>query len=51
MIRSELEMPDRLKTDTDTLRPNYAKYTAEPFERGFGTTLGQFATPSPPFLN
>ena len=40
MIRSELEMPDRLKTDTDSLRPNYAKYTAEPFERGFGTTLG-----------
>lgn len=40
MIRSELEMPDRLITDTDTLRPNYAKYTAEPFERGFGTTLG-----------
>jgi DNA-directed RNA polymerase subunit alpha len=33
-------MPDRLKTDTDTLRPDYAKYTAEPFERGFGTTLG-----------
>ena len=40
MIRSELEMPDRLKTDTESLRPNYAKYTAEPFERGFGTTLG-----------
>ena len=40
MIRSKLEMPDRLKTDTDTLRPDYAKYTAEPFERGFGTTLG-----------
>ncbi|MCE2415330.1 DNA-directed RNA polymerase subunit alpha [Candidatus Poribacteria bacterium] len=40
MIRSELEMPERLKTDTDSLRPNYAKYTAEPFERGFGTTLG-----------
>jgi DNA-directed RNA polymerase subunit alpha len=33
-------MPDRLKTDTDSLRPDYAKYTAEPFERGFGTTLG-----------
>jgi DNA-directed RNA polymerase subunit alpha len=33
-------MPDRLKTDTVSLRPNYAKYTAEPFERGFGTTLG-----------
>ena len=40
MIRSELERPDRLKTDTDTLRPNYAKYTAEPLEPGFGTTLG-----------
>ena len=40
MIRSELEMPERLKTDTVSLRPNYAKYTAEPFERGFGMTLG-----------
>ena len=40
MIRSELEMPKRLKTDIESLRPNYAKYTAEPFERGFGTTLG-----------
>ncbi len=40
MIRSELERPDRLKTDTATLRPNYAKYTAEPLEPGFGTTLG-----------
>ncbi|CAI8051999.1 DNA-directed RNA polymerase subunit alpha [Geodia barretti] len=33
-------MPERLKTDTQSLRPDYAKYTAEPFERGFGTTLG-----------
>ena len=40
MIRSELEMPERLKTDIPTLRPDYAKYTAEPFERGFGMTLG-----------
>ena len=40
MIRSELEMPERLKTDIQSLRPDYAKYTAEPFERGFGTTLG-----------
>ena len=40
IIRSKLEKPERLITDTDTLRPNYAKYTAEPFERGFGTTLG-----------
>ena len=40
MIRSELVIPERLKTDTESLQPNYAKYTAEPFERGFGTTLG-----------
>jgi len=40
MIRSELEMPERLKADTQTLRPDYAKYIAEPFERGFGPTLG-----------
>ena len=40
MIRPELTIPDRLITDTVSLRPDYAKYTAEPFERGFGTTLG-----------
>lgn len=40
MIRSELTIPERLITDTLSLQPNYAKYTAEPFERGFGTTLG-----------
>ena len=40
MIRSELVIPERLKTDIESLQPNYAKYTAEPFERGFGTTLG-----------
>ena len=40
MIRSKLQQPAPLKTDTDSLRPDYAKYTAEPFERGFGTTLG-----------
>ena len=40
MIRSELVIPERLKTDIQSLQPNYAKYTAEPFERGFGTTLG-----------
>ncbi len=40
MIRSELSIPERLKTDPESLRPDYAKYTAEPFERGFGTTLG-----------
>lgn len=40
MNRLHLTMPDRLVADTETLLPNYAKYTAEPLERGFGTTLG-----------
>lgn len=40
MDRLKLTMPERLVADTETLEPNYAKYTAEPLERGFGTTLG-----------
>lgn len=40
MNRLNLTMPDRLVADTETLQPNFAKYTAEPLERGFGTTLG-----------
>lgn len=36
----ELTMPKRLVADTETLLPNYARYTAEPLERGFGITLG-----------
>ena len=40
MNRLHLTMPERLVANTETLLPNYAKYTAEPLERGFGTTLG-----------
>jgi DNA-directed RNA polymerase subunit alpha len=36
----ELIKPKRLQVDADTLTDNYGKFTAEPFERGFGTTLG-----------
>lgn len=36
----ELIKPKRLQVDTDTLSDHYGKFTAEPFERGFGTTLG-----------
>lgn len=36
----DLIMPKRLQVDTDTLTETYGKFTAEPFERGFGTTLG-----------
>jgi DNA-directed RNA polymerase subunit alpha len=36
----ELIKPKRLQVDSDSLTDNYGKFTAEPFERGFGTTLG-----------
>ncbi|MDT8440400.1 MAG: DNA-directed RNA polymerase subunit alpha [Desulfuromonadales bacterium] len=36
----ELIKPKRLQVDADSLTDSYGKYTAEPFERGFGTTLG-----------
>lgn len=36
----DLIRPKRLQIDTDTYTETYAKFTAEPFERGFGTTLG-----------
>lgn len=34
------EMPKRLECETGALTPVYGKFIAEPFERGFGTTLG-----------
>ena len=36
----ELIKPKRLQVDADSLSASYGKFTAEPFERGFGTTLG-----------
>ncbi len=35
-----LELPSRVVTDHTTLTDTYGKFTAEPFERGFGTTVG-----------
>ena len=34
------EMPKRLEVDRGTLTPTYGKFVAEPFERGYGTTIG-----------
>ncbi len=34
------EMPKRLEVDKSTLTPTYGKFVAEPFERGYGMTLG-----------
>lgn len=34
------EMPKRLEALKETLTPTYGKFIAEPFERGYGTTVG-----------
>ena len=36
----DLIKPRKLEVDADTATPTYAKFVAEPLERGFGTTLG-----------
>jgi DNA-directed RNA polymerase subunit alpha len=36
----DFQVPMRVEADKDTLSPTYAKLVAEPFERGFGTTIG-----------
>jgi DNA-directed RNA polymerase subunit alpha len=35
-----LELPGSVTADAKTLSPTYGRFTAEPFERGFGTTVG-----------
>jgi DNA-directed RNA polymerase subunit alpha len=35
-----LELPNRLVSDRDTLTDTYGQFSAEPFERGFGVTVG-----------
>jgi DNA-directed RNA polymerase subunit alpha len=35
-----LELPSLITSDPKTLSPTYGKFVAEPFERGFGATIG-----------
>src|SRR3954452_6420096 len=35
-----LELPSLVTCDTKTLSATYGKFVAEPFERGFGVTIG-----------
>ena len=35
-----MELPNALEVDRDTLTETYGKFSAEPFERGFGTSVG-----------
>lgn len=40
MLWKDFQRPRRLDIDTETSTPTYAKFTAQPFERGFATTVG-----------
>ena len=40
MLWKGFQKPKRLAADTDTLTDKYGKFYAQPFERGFGTTIG-----------
>ncbi|MEI7904069.1 MAG: DNA-directed RNA polymerase subunit alpha [Candidatus Firestonebacteria bacterium] len=35
-----MEMPNKLEVDKDSLSDKYGKFVAEPFERGYGQTIG-----------
>src|SRR5207245_1035859 len=35
-----LELPNRVVSDRSSLTDTYGKFSAEPFERGFGVTVG-----------
>ena len=40
MLWKGFQKPKRLVCDTDTLTDKYGQFSAQPFERGFGTTIG-----------
>lgn len=40
MSMNDFQRPRRLEIDTETLSPTYGRFTAQPFERGFATTIG-----------
>jgi DNA-directed RNA polymerase subunit alpha len=40
MLWKGFQRPKRLEVDHDTLTPTFGRFQAQPFERGFGTTIG-----------
>ena len=40
MLWKGFQRPKRVEIETETLSPTYGKFTAQPFERGFATTIG-----------
>jgi DNA-directed RNA polymerase subunit alpha len=39
-LLSDFQRPKRIDTDQASLSPTYGRFVAEPFERGFGVTIG-----------
>jgi DNA-directed RNA polymerase subunit alpha len=40
MLWKGFQRPKRIEVDRESLTPNYGKFIAQPFERGFATTIG-----------
>jgi DNA-directed RNA polymerase subunit alpha len=40
MLWKGFQRPKRVEIETESLTPTYGKFTAQPFERGFATTIG-----------
>lgn len=40
VVYGKFEIPEKIKLDKDTLTPIFGRFTAEPFEKGFGHTVG-----------
>lgn len=40
MRKKGFQLPDKIQFDEESLTDTYGKLTAEPFDRGFGTTIG-----------
>jgi DNA-directed RNA polymerase subunit alpha len=40
MLWKGFQKPKRLSVNTEEANPSYAQFSAQPFERGFGTTIG-----------
>lgn len=40
MLYDKFEMPEKIKVDESSATSTYARFIAEPFERGFGHTMG-----------
>ena len=40
MLWKDFQRPKRVEIDADSLTPTYGRFVAQPFERGFATTVG-----------